>query len=53
MTDSIFLTAVRLKRKIKFRDKGDFHKSDHVEIRPIEHQGLMSYGHVQILIICS
>ena len=48
-----FLTPVRLKRKIKFRDKGDVHKSDCAEIRPIEHQGLMFYGHLQILIICS
>lgn len=37
----ILLTDIKLKRKIKFREKGDFNKSSHVEISPIEHQGLL------------
>lgn len=37
----ILLTDIKLKRKIKFREKGEFNKSSHVEVRPIEHQGLL------------
>ena len=47
------LTVMRLKRKITFREEGDFNQSDCVEIRPKEHQGLMFYRHLQILIMCS
>lgn len=47
------LTAMRLKRKIKFSEEGDFNQSDCVEIKSKEHQVLMFYRHLQILIICS
>lgn len=37
-------TDIRFKRKINFREKGDFSASEHVRIMPKRHQSLMFFS---------